>query len=175
MRHYFLNLTNGIEYLPETDFGQVHFVRLRSTTVERKDWLYMLMDLDHNFLLHLALGKECIFVDYGTNRKNSKTVYHAIPMIEYILTRRWFGTKIEEYRLGRNTDKKCYDVKDQYKHAYNELFVFDSTPEKNRLKTKLDYYKRFLDGKINLTAISESTHNDGNYPYYVNILKTQYK
>lgn len=170
MKNYFLNLTNGIEYLPKLDEPH-HFTRIRSTTIERKDYLFLLMDLDHNFLLHLAMGKECVFVDYGTNRKNSKTIYTAIPLILYILNRRWLGKEIEPYRYTRGSDKKIYDRKQYYEHIYNELFLWNQTKDKNKMKTKIDYFKKFLNtNEIKCEVIGNSTHNDGNYSFYRDIL-----
>lgn len=174
MKHYFLNLTNGIERLPELQGEKVSFVRIRSTTVERKDWHYLLNDLDHNFLLHLALGQECVFVDYGTNRKNSKTCYMAVPLIKYILTRRWLGREEKGYRLGRQSDEKFFDVQYLFGHIYDRLFVFDQNNDKIKLKRKLDYYKRFVNtDTLRLETLCESTSNDGKYQYYANILKNE--
>lgn len=172
MKHYFINLTNGIEKLPELEDGQINFMRIRSTTIERKDYLYLLNDLDHNFLINLVLGNECVFVDYGTNRKNSKTCYFAIPLIKYILTRRWLGVEITPYRLTRSKDDKIYDVEKLFQFIYDDIFTFSQTKEKNKVKTKIDYYKRFINTEsLNLTYICESTQNDGNYQYYVKLLK----
>ena len=83
----FINLTNGLEFFDKVDNPQ--FLRIRSTTLERKDFLFLLMDLDHNFLMNLALGKECVVYDCGTNKALSKTIYLGIPFIRYALQRRW--------------------------------------------------------------------------------------
>lgn len=178
-KHYFLNLTNGIEYLDKNDILEneiIHFMRIRSTTIERKDFLFLLSDLDHNFLLHLALGSEVIFVDYGTNRKNSKTIYTAIPFIEYVLNRRWLGNETKPYRLTRGSDDKVFDQDEYFKHLYDNLFNFDQNKEKNKLKVKIDYFKRFLNtSRIEIKTISSSTINDGNYSLYSNIIKEKYK
>lgn len=171
----FLNLTNGIEYLPEVEDGVIHFMRIRSTTIERKDWLFLLMDLDHNFLLHLALGKDCVFVDYGTNRLNSKTVYYGIQLVRYVLSRRWFGIAETPYRLHRNSNGKIFDVESHFSHIYDTLFVHDQDADKCKLKKKLDYYKKFLNtSELKLSTISNSTTYDGNYPHYFEILKNNY-
>ena len=175
MKHYFINLTNGIEYIPEIQDGTIHFMRIRSTTIERKDYLFLLMDLDHNFLLHLALGKKCVFVDYGTHRKNSKTVYTAIPLILYILNRRWLGKEIDAYRLHKGSDNQINDRKQYYEHIYKELFVYNQTNDKVKLKRKLDYFKKFLNTfEVHCEHQSSSTNNDGKYDYYREILIDNY-
>lgn len=177
MKHYFLNLTNGIEYLENIPRDSVtHFMRIRSTTLERKDYMFLLMDLDHNFLLHLALGKECVFVDYGTNKLNSKTCYTGIPFIEYCLNRRWLGKEVKAYRRSRSSNNRIYDQDKYYSMIYDSLFTFDSTPEKIKLKRKLDYFKRFLNtNEIKIECICNSTSNDGNYDFYAKKLKENYE
>lgn len=176
MKHFFINLTNGIEYLESEIDGKIHFIRLRSTTIERKDYIFLLMDLDHNFLLHLALGKECILVDYGTRRKNSKTCYTGVPLIKYLLGKYWFGIEEVTHRTSRSSDVLIGDVIEHFKHIYDYIFTFNSTAEKNKLKTKLNYFKRFIDKDklINLSYLSSSTINDGNNAHYIKILKTYY-
>lgn len=178
MKHYFINLTNGIERLPELqETGDpLHFLRIRSTTLERKDWIFLLMDLDHNFLMHLALGKECVVVDYGTNRKNSKTCYKAVPLIRYLLTRRWYGGKIDAVRYTRSSDKVLDDTK-HYEYIYDYLFLHDQNNDKRKLKRKLDYFKNFIGGvgsTVKLSHLCESTVKDGKYPYYAEIVKKYY-
>ena len=56
MIKYYLNLTNGIEFLDNPDFNEDYrFVRIQSTTCERHLWNKLLSDLDYNFLLDLLL------------------------------------------------------------------------------------------------------------------------
>ena len=52
MKRYYLNLTNGIEFLDNPDFNEDYrFVRIQSTVCERHLWDKLLSDLDYNFLL----------------------------------------------------------------------------------------------------------------------------
>ena len=58
---HFINLSNGIEALePLTRAGlpieQVSFMRLQSSHCEAQDFYGILWNLDHNLLMHLALG-----------------------------------------------------------------------------------------------------------------------
>ena len=91
-RHY-VNLTNGLESLREVvDAGAPwSFLRLQSTTIERQDWVKLfLTDLSDDLLMHLALGWRCVVHDRGTNRPFSKTIYYALPLVKYVLDRRWY-------------------------------------------------------------------------------------
>lgn len=172
MKH-FINLTNGIEAIKEYKLTDYSFIRIQSTTIERKDWIKLLGDLDHNFLVNLALGEECKVYDYGTNRKFSKTIYYGLPLIEFCLNRYWYSYESPAYRYTRQ-GVLMSDTETSFQHIYNELFVYNSTKDKEKLKTKLKYYKKFLNSnKINLIGISSSTTNDGRYEFYTSILKNK--
>lgn len=178
--HVFYNLTNGLEGLSDPLFfgcKSEHFIRIRSTTIERKDWLFLLMDLDHNFLMHLALGKPCLFVDYGTNKLNSKTCYMGIPFISYVLKRLWWDIDEDAPRYKRHNKEEVYDSSWYFRDIYNQLLVYDKTSVKDKLKTKLKYYKRFVSKEkpLDLQWISYSTDKDNDYDYFVNLVKDKYE
>jgi len=181
MTKYFLNLTNGLEKLEDIEFiipiEQLNFTYIASTTLENKNYLKLLTELDHNLLFNLAIGNTCYFYDYGTNRPFSKTCYQGVPLIVYLLTRFWLGIDDESlcYRYDRRGENKIFDVKERYKFIYDYLFTYDSNKDKEYLKTKLKKYKHkfLITNRINLIPISKSTINDGNYEYHKNIIKTK--
>lgn len=173
MDKHFINLTNGLEALSSLEGKDVSYCYIASTTLERHNYIKLFSDLDHNFLFNLAIGNNCYFYDYGTNRPYSKTCYFGIPLIVYILTRFW---------LDRNEDKLCYRLDrrglnsfpeiQKYNDIYTYLFLVNSTKEKEFIKTKLRKYKKFLiTNEIKLTAISQSTTHDGDYSYYKSIIE----
>lgn len=177
----FLNLTNGIEYLDSGfdgygEFNKVSFVRIQSTTIERKKWVKLFADLDHNFLINLALGEVCCLVDGGARKKYSKTLYYGVPLITYILNRLWYNIE-DPYRFSKgNINNKIFDVKDYYNHVYEELFKFNSTKEKERVKEKLKYYIKFLAGnRVSLIPMGFSTCHDGDFRYYRDILRARHE
>lgn len=58
---HFINLSNGIEALRPLDLQglpveQICFMRLQSSHCESQDFHGILSNLDHNLLMHLALG-----------------------------------------------------------------------------------------------------------------------
>lgn len=173
MTKHYLNLTNGLEWLPDVQvLNQPYsFVRIQSTTLECKNYIKLIGDLDHDFLLHLAIGTKVFLYDCGTNRAYSKTIYSGVPIIRYILNRFWFGTIPDKvYRLCRNgsqgSEESIY-----FDSVYRNLFEFDQNREKSSVKTKLNYYKRYLNcAEIDLVGVSCSTKNDGNYPFYRELL-----
>lgn len=172
---HFINLTNGIEKIPELLESNIpfEFCYIASTTIERKDYIKLFLDLDHNLLLNLAIGNKCYFYDYGTNRVMSKTCYSAVPLINYILTRYWLSKDDINlcYRYTR-TGKEKLSVGNYYNYIYEQLFLYDSNSEKQKVKTKLKKYKNkfLLTKEIQLIPISKSTINDGDYEFYKQIL-----
>lgn len=182
MTKHFINLTNGIEQIPNLiqngiPLDTLNYTYIASTTIENKAWIKLIMDLDHNLLLNLAIGNECIIYDFGTHRKLSKTIYYAVPLIRYILTRFWLDNNDMElcYRMTRNSYQRLPE-KEHFQKIYEYLFIHNNTKEKTALKDKLKKYKNkfLLTNEIRLIGISESTSHDGDYDYYKNTLKTVY-
>lgn len=167
-----INLTNGIEDIENLD--NFSFIRIQSTTLERKDYIKLFLDLDHNFLIHLALGFDCVVYDRGTRKKYSKTISRGIPIIRYVLNRYWYGIQEKCFFVNRNGKELSNQTK-YVEDIYNFLFLFNSNSEKEKVKTKLKYYKKFLNAdEVYLKGESNSTNNDGNYPLYFNMLKKNY-
>lgn len=170
MKHW-VNLTNGLLYLEELP-SDVHFTRIQSTTLESKNWIKLFSDLDHNFLLHLALGYECMLYDCGCNKTISRTIYQGIPVIKYVLDRYWYDKIETPYiidRTGKVTKKADINF---FNSIYEFLFCYNSTKEKEAVKVKLKYYKKFLNStEVHLKGISKCTDKDGNYEYFVELLK----
>ena len=73
---HFINLSNGAEALPllaGLPAEHVSFCRIQSSHCEAQDFNGVLSNLDHNLLMHLALGFECRVYDFGS-RGNYWTV-----------------------------------------------------------------------------------------------------
>jgi hypothetical protein len=168
---HFVNLTNGIEKIPQ--LSNFSFIRIQSTTLERKNYYKLFADLDNNFLMWLALGKECIVYDFGTNRPLSKTIYLGLPIIEYCLNKFWFNYEQNKVFVGKNYKTECKQYIE--KEIYQKYFVYHSEKKleaKIWLSIKLKYYKKYLIGnKINLKGISSSTTHDSDITFFKNILK----
>lgn len=167
----YLNLTNGIGFSASVENPK--FIRIQSTTIEQKDWLKLLLELDYDFLMNLALGRKCIVYDMGTNRNLSKTISFGIPLIRFIINKFWFGETEQPFRLSKCGERKIYDIEICFNKIYDQLFTFDQkTADKKKLKLKLGYFKPYLFcSQINLEGRSISTSNDGNKVYFRSKLK----
>lgn len=158
---FYLNLTNGIEFIPKlSEHSNLKFIRIQSTACEQKRWDFILQELDYSFLLDLALGNNVTVVDYGANKEVSRACYQGVEWIKYALNNCWFGK--DEKAFVRGTDATNY-----FGECYAKL-------EKRTLK-KLNYFKKFLATEsLHLDYQSTSTDKDGDYEYYKAILKEYY-
>ena len=167
IKHY-LNLTNGVQQLPLLPPGEPYgFVRIQSTTLEQKNWNKLFYsDIDHDMLMHLALGYKCFLYDRGTKRPRSKTVYMGVPIIEYVLNRCWFDLDPGVVLGGGRHVPADINMVDIARRAYAALFC--SKDDKTALvRSRLRYYKKFVAcDKIDLVGVSYSTDKDGDYAYH---------
>ena len=151
---YYLNLTNGIEFL-ENDFfknKEYNFVRIQSTSCEQHLWDKLIQELDYNFLLDIALGYNVIVCDTSAHKSISRAIYQGLKFIEYALNRIWLKQDIDIY--VNNINCKKYFAK-----CLSEL--------SNTSLKKIKYVRKFLNtDKINLSGKSFNTIHDGDYEYY---------
>lgn len=157
MVKFYLNLTNGIEYLDIPEFKEDYkFVRIQSTICEQHLWDVLLRDLDYNFLLDLALGNEVVICDTSAHKTISRALYQGTEFIRYALSKYWLKKDITPIVRGMN----CAQY---FEEEYEKL-----SPQ--TLK-KLKYVKKFLNTEeICITCIGQNTKHDGDYKYYKNIL-----
>lgn len=152
----YLNLTNGIEYLKYFK-GSFHVIRIQSTACEQKRWDFILQELDYNFLLDLALGKEVVVVDFSAKKQTPRAIYQGLEFVKYVLNRYWLG---KEY----SPNVRGFNCTDYFNEVYNNL-------DKRTFK-KLGYFKKFLKtDEIKLCTESFMTEHDGDYDYYRNLLE----
>lgn len=156
---HFINLTNGIEVLNSTcppDISEISFIRILSSRCEARKWDTLLMDLDNNFLMYLALGYTCIIYDYSSHKKVPRACYQGMEWIKYALNRNWFKQNNDAY-IHKHNCREYFD------RCYNNLL--------SPTRRKLRYFKKFLNtSKLNLLWLCNPTKNDGNYDYYKKIL-----
>lgn len=154
----FINLTNGIEAIEEynLDINSVHFLRIQSSHVEEHKWELILNQLDHNFIISLALGYNCVVYDYGAQCDFSKAIYFGLEWVRYFLNRRWFNQIIRP------------KIKDKF---VDEYFEAEYGKISKKTKKRIDYYKSYLiTDNIYLEGITKSTNNDNNIEYYRSII-----
>ena len=104
VRHY-CNLTNGVEAVAPLMWScgvpreSLRFTRLQSSHCENRDYMGVLSALDHDLLLHLALGYTCRVYDFGSRRKRwpgqglelmvPSAIWWGLEVARYALTRLW--------------------------------------------------------------------------------------
>lgn len=155
MRKHFVNLTNGIEAIPDISY-EYSFIRIQSTACEQKRWDFLLQDLDYTFLMSLALGHTCVVYDYGARKNVPRAIYQGLEFIYFALNRRWLGKDIIPVVRGKN-------VYQYFDECYRELT--------DRTLKKLDYFRKFLlTDEIRLVVKTAATEHDGDYRWYRDVL-----
>lgn len=156
MNAYFVNLTCGLEYLKGLD-RYINYIRIQSTWLEKGLLEQVLIDLDHNLLMHLAIGDSCMILDMTSRyhgRRPSRSIWQGVEWIKYVLNRIWFDREI-----------KClYGQHVHFKTAYSKL--------QKRTKTKFKYYRKFLRvEELDLNCFCGETKNDGDDGYYKDLVE----
>jgi hypothetical protein len=155
---YYLNLTNGIEFLAKyptlAQNFDIGFIRIQSSLCEAKKWQKIIDDLDYGFLMDLALGRPCVVVDYSQRKAVSRALFQGLEWIKYVLNREWFGIEYPSFVKRHNCTK-----------YFSGLF-------KRLKKQKIRHVKKFLIAtELLLESFSQSTKKDGEQAFYKNVLK----
>lgn len=161
MRINYINLTNGIEVLPSLPNG-FRFIRIQSTFCEQKLWDRLIYDLDYDFLLNVTVGNECVIYDYGARKPVSRAVYQGVEFVKYVLHKRWLN---EEYLTNCNRSNGEHIRKDcnsYFESCYRNL--------DDRTKKKLDYFKPYVVGVIDIKTVTDATIHNDDKNFYRNVL-----
>ena len=152
----YINLTNGIERIPElTDY---RFIRIQSTHCEQKRWDDILRNLSDDFILNVLLGNEINIYDYGANKEIPRAVYQGVEWIKYVLNLYYLGIEVTPFVRKHN----CLTYfQECYKLISDETF------------RKLSYHRKYtFTKKINVNCITSNTKHDGDSQYYGDILRS---
>lgn len=155
---HFVNLTNGLQAIPEYGLTDYRFIRLQSTACEQKLWADILMQLSDDFLMAAALGHDCVVYDYGAGRAVPRAVWQGLEWVKFVLHRRWKGqTYMPQGRAA-------------LMHGY---FGREYARLPDRVKARLDYFGKFsiMSDPIRISAVTEATAHDGDTGYYVGVMR----
>ena len=154
-KHY-LNLSNGLEALTKYYFHDINVIRIQSTKMENTDqWEDVIMDLDYDFLLHLALGFRCVVYDFTRRGKNKKSraMWQGMEWVKYVLNRIWF------------------DQETQAENGMHKFFQQQSRKLSKRTRRKIKYFRKFLKtDKLTIEIVCNLTKHDGEYCYFSTLL-----
>ena len=162
MKVCYINLTNGIEAIPDLQGTDYRFLRIQSTMCEQHNWDRILQDLDYDFLMNVALGNEVVVYDFGAGRPIPKSVYQGLEFIKYVLHKRWLGQEyLTDINKSPGSPIRC-DCNSYFESCYKNL--------ERRSIAKVDYCKPYVRGSIQITAITASTRHDSDKEFYRSIL-----
>lgn len=170
MRRHYLNLSNGLEAAPTVLASGEPWalLYLRSTTLERRDWPRLFLEeLSDDLLWHLATGTVCVLHDRGTRRPLSKTVYHGVPLIRYVLARHWYGHDPASVPRQGPRGGTVTDVGAEFRAVYGAA-VAGRNRDANRVRKRLNYYQRFASpaGVVWFSGASVATEHDGDREFH---------
>lgn len=165
---WYVNMTNGIEAIPILEELNIpfSFVNIQSTHLEQKHINLMMRGLGADFLMNLAIGKECVVIDYGAQKKNSRAIYQGLPLIKYICERSWFDDFDLPFIISRNGEDKqgAQKLFEEYYHTLDK-----------KTKRYISRYKSYsglnLDRRVKLKGLSQPTYNDNNSLFYKEIVE----
>ncbi len=142
--------------MPFLQNDDISFIRIQSSHCEASAFEDLLLGLDSNFLMYLALGYTCVVVDYGARSHTSKAVRIGLEWIRYFLNIIWFNKRI----------KPIINQKD-----VSEFFYENYIKISNKTRSRFRYYRKFLKtNKIRLIGLNKSTDRDGYFDDYINII-----
>jgi len=157
----FINLTNGIEAIPDLNWEDVGFIRIQSSHCERQKYNQILENIDYNFLMYLAMGYECVVYDFAANSEVPKAIYTGLEWIKYVCNRRWLNKEYPVIVKDKN-------VTEFYKLHYAKIDY--------KIKRKIDYFKKFLlTEELRIISITTQTKNDNKIEFYQKIIQNIYK
>ena len=153
----FINLTNGMQAIKDYGLSDFRFIRLQSTACEQKLWEEIILSISDDFLMSVALGRDCVVYDYGANKDIPRAIWQGLEWLKYVLYLKWYN---QEYTpQGRSSKSRSY-----FYEQYKKL--------SKRARTRLNYFRNYTDGELRISSITDKTKKDGNLEWYVNIAKT---
>lgn len=177
---HYINLTNGLEFISILKKRGIDFktIRIPSTVLEQNDWHELLNRVSDDMLFDLAIGRNVFFYDCGCRRTYSKTVFFAIPVINYIINRLWFNYDNDDksdvtFSKRRITTSPTID---QLRAIFNQCFKYQKNSDVYQLRNvrkKFIYYKKFLTNidHVDIFGVSMNTINDSNLYFYKTLIK----
>lgn len=147
----FLNLTNGLLYDGPFD----GFIRIQSCHCERHCWQRIIENIDNNFLMWIALGKEVKVVDYSARKQVPRALYQGLEWIWFCCCKSW--------NLPTNCKVNGSNCITYFEQEYKNL-------DKNT-RNKLKYFRKFLNNPQKPQIIAGQTDKDGNYEYFQELVK----
>jgi len=184
VRH-FINLSNGAEALPLIEKAglrpeDVAFCRVQSSHCEAQDFNAVLANLDHNLLMHLALGFECRVYDFGSrgnywaveeaasDAPSSSASPEPTAELQYVPRALWWGLEWSRYALNTLWH---LEVGTPLLRGYNVQSLFDEQLRAipKPLWKRLKYYRAYTATglqEIRLRGYYAQTLLDGNKEAY---------
>lgn len=161
----FVNLTAGLEWLPELrelglGLGELRFCRLPSSLCEQGLYNEFLARVPDEMLLRLALGQRVAVLDTSSRWSFgvSRALWQGLAYLAYVLNALWFGERC----APRHPKGFALPI---------EVFERALRRMPDPLKRRIEYYRHFLaTDRIELLGISRRSLHDGDWSWYRAVL-----
>lgn len=150
----FLNLTNGLLFNGSFD----GFIRIQSCHCERKCWNKVMLGIDNNFLMWVALGYDVQVVDYSAKKQVPRALYQGLEFVWYAICKSW--------KLQPDVSVRGVNCAEYFEEEWKKLH--------DDVKDKLKYFRKFLNNPKKPTIIAGQTDKDGNYEFFTNLVKEKF-
>lgn len=155
-------MTVNLPLLTADDPALSSFVRIQSTLCEQQQFEKMMNFLDADLLLHLALGRCCIVIDYGSRNKKRgapRALWMGLEFVRFALMRLWLDRPATAYLRG---------------HSVGDAFERTLQGFSKSSKKRLRYFRRFLPPgglhEVLLVGAYSATDNDDDDAFYQHTL-----
>jgi hypothetical protein len=173
----FINLTNGLEVLPlllqeGLSYEDVSFLRIQSTHCEHANHYGILENLDHNFLMHLALGNVCLIYDYGS--RGTGALIGEDDHRSGIPRSFWWGLEWIRHSLSSIWHLPEEQQAQRFIRGHNSKALFDEKVDAMpaALRRKLKYYRPYcLTSQLHILPLYCKTAEDGEKQFYFDLVR----
>ena len=173
----FINLTNGIEVLPlllneGLSLEDVSFLRIQSTHCEHANHYGILENLDHNFLMHVALGNVCLIYDYGS--RGTGALMGEDDHRSGIPRSYWWGLEWIRHSLSSIWHLPEEKQDQRFIRGHNSKALFDEKVDAmpSALRRRLKYYRPYcLTSQLYILPLYSKTTEDGEKKFYFDLVR----
>lgn len=175
LRH-FINLTNGIEAIPQllssgVNENELNYIRIQSTHCESRNYNAILEGLDTTLLMNLARGNVCLLYDFGS--RGTGTLIGEDDEKYGIPRAYWMGTEWIRHALASIWHLPEARLGKRYVRGYNSVDHFNEQimliPKV--LRRRIKYFRPYVTTKhLHLYPIYKRTMEDANKQFHVDTM-----
>lgn len=143
----YINLTTGLEFMPDLKGQEFSFCYLKSSHLEGKHIDKFIESAPDDMLMSLALGSSVEIYDCGSRYHSgcSRVCWQGVPLIKLFCQSLW-----------------DIEVDDVFFKNHNSTNIAKGWLQSSKVKSKVIYFKKFYKGEgVNISAVYKKSEHDG--------------